>query len=135
MERDSKGHFKKGAKSWNTGKKGWTKGTNAGFQKGAKNPMKNDVIINKVKLALSTRCKRRTIYNAKITSTIHREVERILGKPKKCENCGDTTKNKYDWANISGEYKDDITDYIRLCISCHRLYDFGKINVKRNFII
>ena len=106
-----------------------------GFKKGKKNPMKKKEVREKVSRILKKRCKRRTIYDIRTTSLIHRQVERVLGKPKICENCGDTTKNKYDWANISGLYKDDITDYIRLCISCHRLYDFGKIKVRRNFKI
>lgn len=133
MVRDSKGRFKKGEPSWNIGKKGWIKGTNAGFQKGDKNPVRNPKILKRIKKTLSKRCKRRTIYDAHTTSIIHRRVEKVLGRPKICENCGTTKKKKYDWSNISGLYKDDVNDYIRLCISCHRLYDFGKIKVKRRF--
>ena len=135
MVRDSKGRFKKGELPWNAGKKGWTKGTTAGFQKGNKNPVKNLKILNKIKKTLSKRCKRRTIYDARTTSIIHRRVEKVLRKPKICENCGVIGKGKYDWANLSGLYKDDINDYIRLCISCHRLYDYGKIKVRRNHSI
>lgn len=46
-----------------------------------------------------------------------------LGKPNLCEECGTTKAKKYEWANISGEYKRDISDYKRLCTSCHRLLD------------
>ncbi len=136
MERDFKGRFIKKGKPWNAGKKlDKRKYKNMGFQVGDKNPIKNPVILKKIKKTLRKRCKRRTIYSIKITSLIHRRVEKVLGKPKICENCGDTTKKKYDWANISGLYKNNINDYIRLCIKCHRLYDYGKIKIKRNFKI
>ena len=35
-------------------------------------------------------------------------------------------KKRYHWANISGEYKRDLTDYKRLCVSCHRYFDSYK---------
>ncbi|MCK5022772.1 MAG: hypothetical protein KAS04_01230 [Candidatus Aenigmarchaeota archaeon] len=54
---------------------------------------------------------------------LHRWVERHRGKPQKCEHCGTTEKGWYDWANISGEYKRDLNDFIRLCRKCHRAYD------------
>lgn len=56
-------------------------------------------------------------------SAKHYWVERQLGKPEVCEECGITTAKKYEWANISGLYHRDITDYKRLCTSCHRLFD------------
>lgn len=134
MEKDSKGRFKKGVKSWNAGKKlDNIKYKNMGFRKGDENPSRNPKIILKVKKILKKRCIRKTIFNKKITQAIHKRINKILGQPKICENCGITTKRKYDWANISGLYKEDPKDYIRLCISCHRLYDFGKIKVRRNY--
>ena len=57
-------------------------------------------------------------YNA-----LHRRVENILGKPVTCENCETTESKRYEWANISGEYKTDITDWVRLCAHCHHLID------------
>jgi hypothetical protein len=41
-------------------------------------------------------------------------------KPKSmfCEKCGKVT-NKLDCANISGEYKRDISDYRWICRHCH----------------
>lgn len=41
----------------------------------------------------------------------------------KCERCHRTDKKKYEWANKSGRYLRDLTDWIRLCTSCHRLHD------------
>jgi len=56
-------------------------------------------------------------------SALHGWVRRRLGIPRFCEGCGSENKKKYEWANISGEYKRDINDWIRLCTSCHRIFD------------
>lgn len=56
----------------------------------------------------------------------HYWVERQLGKPSLCSNCGDTSDRRYAWANISGEYKRDVNDWERLCYPCHQRKDkFG----------
>lgn len=54
---------------------------------------------------------------------IHNWLRRYLGSPKRCENCGTTQAKRYDWANISGKYKRDFNDYVRLCVSCHLKMD------------
>lgn len=54
---------------------------------------------------------------------IHNWVERTLGKPKLCEHCETTTAKRYHWANISGKYLRDKSDWLRLCVSCHWLFD------------
>lgn len=54
---------------------------------------------------------------------IHRWVERKLGKPKKCDDCGTNKRKMYHWANVSGEYKRDLKDWLRLCVSCHHKLD------------
>jgi len=54
---------------------------------------------------------------------LHYWVERNLGKPKICSKCQDTNKSVYHWANVSGLYKRDIVDWIRLCVKCHKSYD------------
>lgn len=59
-------------------------------------------------------------------NALHRWVERRLGRPRKCEKCGTTKAKVYHWANISGEYKRDLSDWKRLCVYCHRIFD-GKI--------
>ena len=43
-------------------------------------------------------------------------------KPTECEKCG-CSDRPIDWANISGEYKKDRTDFMALCRSCHGLMD------------
>lgn len=56
---------------------------------------------------------------------LHGWVRRHLGKPNRCDFCGliDGNENKFEWANKSGEYLRDLSDWIRLCVKCHRLYD------------
>lgn len=64
-------------------------------------------------------------------SRLHSWIIEKLGKPQKCSFClRDDEDSKYEWANISHEYSRDINDFIRLCISCHRRYDRGKIKKK-----
>jgi hypothetical protein len=43
-------------------------------------------------------------------------------KPKKCQQCGNE-QNYLELANISGEYKRDIDDYVYLCVRCHKEMD------------
>lgn len=57
-------------------------------------------------------------------NSIHRWVDREKGSPKKCEHCGTESAKAYDWANIDHKYKRNLDDYIRLCRSCHRRYDY-----------
>lgn len=57
--------------------------------------------------------------------TIHNWVERRLGKPHFCEECGarNLKHRQYHWHNLSGEYFRDLDDWIRLCVKCHKQYD------------
>ena len=73
---------------------------------------------------------------------LHKWIQRKLGKPQKCENPSCFyprpykdrhehgklmfSSKKYEWANVSGEYKRDFSDWIRLCVSCHVAYDKEK---------
>lgn len=50
---------------------------------------------------------------------LHYWVERQLGKPKVCWECGTTESKYYDWANKAGKYMKDISDWERLCKRCH----------------
>ena len=58
---------------------------------------------------------------------VHAWIKKHYGVAKKCNglNCNGKS-NTYQWANISGEYKRDINDFIELCASCHKLYDLQK---------
>lgn len=56
-------------------------------------------------------------------ASVHRWVRHHLGTPQHCEKCGTTEKRMYAWANISGEYKRDLKDWMRLCYPCHARLD------------
>ena len=51
--------------------------------------------------------------------SLHLWVERRLGKRQECWECGTTEDRRYHWANISGEYKRETSDWRRLCVPCH----------------
>ena len=58
---------------------------------------------------------------------IHAWVRKILGQPHVCAHCKTNKKRMYHWANVSGSYKRDIKDWVRLCVPCHRQFDLNKI--------
>ena len=60
--------------------------------------------------------------NACYTSK-HQWVYRHFGTPSKCEFCGTDHAKRFDWANVSGKYIREKTDWIRLCKSCHTNFD------------
>lgn len=67
---------------------------------------------------------------------LHDWVRKYLGKPTKCSNidCKYPRKNssrsiikspkRFEWANRDHKYRRVLKDYISLCTSCHRLYDY-----------
>jgi hypothetical protein len=55
---------------------------------------------------------------------LHKWVIKQLGNKRECSECKTTTAKCYDWANISQEYKRDITDWKRLCRKCHTKFDY-----------
>ncbi len=61
---------------------------------------------------------------------LHNWVERHRGKPRKCEHCNTTKSKYYDWANISQEHKRDLSDWTRLCRSCHSKLDYKHRKIK-----
>lgn len=55
---------------------------------------------------------------------LHKWVIRHLGQPNECEHCGKVaTGHDMQWANVSGEYKRELTDWKRLCAKCHFAFD------------
>lgn len=64
---------------------------------------------------------------------VHSWIERKLGKPKKCEFCGNTTAKRFEWANISGKYLRNKEDWKRLCKKCHSRYDYEQFGDRRVF--
>lgn len=57
--------------------------------------------------------------------SLHDWVARYRGTPKKCEQCLTEKDTVYQWANISGLYKRDLSDWKRLCVKCHRKMDMN----------
>lgn len=64
---------------------------------------------------------------------LHEWVSRYKGKPTKCEHCGKIflRNSQIHWANIDHKYRRRLNDFIRLCSSCHKIYDY-KNHLKRN---
>ena len=56
---------------------------------------------------------------------LHYWVKRHLGTPEVCEHCGKSGLSgvQIHWANKSGEYKRELSDWLRLCTKCHKKYD------------
>lgn len=55
---------------------------------------------------------------------VHHWLMRRAGYPKRCDNpdCKGISK-RYEWSNISGKYQRELTDWQRLCKSCHAFFD------------
>lgn len=62
---------------------------------------------------------------------LHKWVVKTLGQPTKCSNCNqdNLAGQQIHWANISHNYKRNVTDWVRLCSKCHKGYDLGKLNL------
>jgi len=56
----------------------------------------------------------------------HRKIYRKHGKPTYCELNKSHKSKIYDWANINHKYNESINEWIRLCRSCHILFDRKK---------
>jgi len=57
----------------------------------------------------------------------HRDLKKRYGNASCCENkdCKSVNPKRYEWALRKGHtYSSDRKDYIQLCPSCHRKYDF-----------
>lgn len=67
---------------------------------------------------------------AKYTA-IHMWLYSNFGKPKICEICGKKRKMMH-WANISGLYKRIRSDWMRLCVPCHKRYDLNRLKGQTN---
>jgi len=58
---------------------------------------------------------------------VHDWIKKHYGTPSKCEICGlDDVNRVYHWANLSGNYLRDRNDFKRMCVSCHRKYDYNR---------
>lgn len=54
---------------------------------------------------------------------VHYWVAKQWGKPSNCEHCDEPNSKRFEWANLSGKYLKERSDWARLCASCHRRYD------------
>lgn len=61
--------------------------------------------------------------------TMHQWLQRHYIKTNICSICNKSKKT--DWANVSGNYnREDRSDWIELCRSCHRIHDY-KFNIHK----
>lgn len=51
-------------------------------------------------------------------------------KGNSCEECGTKDSKRLEWANISGKYLRERSDYKVLCTSCHRKMDLASDTCK-----
>jgi hypothetical protein len=61
-------------------------------------------------------------------SAVHKRLRKDRGTPRLCEHCGTTTAKKFEWAftgagHTKGAWSADLSQYIRLCTSCHIRFD------------
>lgn len=62
---------------------------------------------------------------------VHGWLKREYGTPKNCEHCGENDESKiYDWACKNTLYRRNRNDFMRLCRSCHRKYDYKHNGLK-----
>ena len=64
-------------------------------------------------------------------SAKHRKMREKYGHASICENANCTYENpkRYEWANLDHKYGESRDEWMMLCVSCHRLYDRGKIEL------
>jgi len=61
----------------------------------------------------------------------HKWLYKNFGKANYCENSPIHIGKRFEWSNLSREYKRDISDWKQLCPSCHRKMDFTDAQRKR----
>jgi hypothetical protein len=54
---------------------------------------------------------------------LHDWIRKEAGTPSFCEHCHTTEPKRFEWANKSGLYRRERSDWIRLCKKCHNQYD------------
>ena len=65
-------------------------------------------------------------------SALHEYIGNRLIKPKACEMCG--KEKPLDLANISQEYKRELTDWEWLCRTCHMTKDGRLVRARKNML-
>ena len=64
-------------------------------------------------------------------SALHHRVKKARGNPKICMACGTQEAKRFEWCNLTGRYE-DVNDYMRMCVPCHRKYDKNRKNSSKN---
>lgn len=54
----------------------------------------------------------------------HTWIRKQSGKALRCHFGKEHISKRYEWANLSGLYIHDTSDWLPLCVSCHRKLDF-----------
>jgi len=57
----------------------------------------------------------------------HLWIRKKFGSASSCEKCKTEEKVRFEWANISGKYFRKRSDFVSLCVKCHRSMDLGNI--------
>lgn len=117
--KDKIGEAAKGRKSGMTGKT-HSQATKDQMSKVAMGKPKSPEACHKMSIA-------HTLDNPTVYSTLHGRVRKLRGAPSKCEVCGTTDENKrYEWANLDHKDYQDMSNYKRMCRSCHKKHDRKK---------
>lgn len=103
--------------------------------------------IIKIKHAASWECARRIAWFLEVNmydifrgkskyNADHYWIRKNYGEDRKCEECKAENKEGiyYDWANISGHYLRERSDWRRLCRPCHIVYDRNKKERKLKYV-
>ena len=110
-------------------------------KKGKNNPMWGQQVSEKTKKKISDAEKGQKHYNWKGDEVgyygLHIWISKQFGKANHCEECGldkipEGKKRYFHWANISGEYKRDLTDWKQMCIKCHCKFDKNWLKRRRD---
>jgi len=128
--------MKKGEKHWNYGKT-----TSDDVRLKISNSHKGKIISVKTKIKISKTTKGRqkpfgfgakisesrgghnNFYGTKHYRLVHNFVYKNMGKAYKCQKADETCLGRFEWANLSQEYKFDLSDWAQLCTSHHVRYD------------
>lgn len=120
--------WKKGQPAWNKGKPApWLMGNTYGFKKGdISYPKLHPEIIPRGDVHYAWKGDK-VKYRA-----LHTWVQKQLGVPDRCHKCkrSGLSGRKIQWANKSGKYLRKLSDWIRLCVSCHKSYDLKRLSRK-----
>lgn len=110
----------------------WNKGVpNSGFKKGYTpwNKGKRLSLETRSKMSKSRKGVKHFAWkgDAASYSSNHMWVRSSLPKTDTCSNCGKSGLygHKIHWANVDHKYRRVLEDYVRLCVSCHRRYDYN----------